>query len=208
MRRRAMRRVYRLAWRHAKPILPDPRQRCRSKTHNNYRRPRKKWAASPCSAGISGCGSLSVRLLHIGDDLEQRRPALHESQSESGGNRSILAGQSMPLRDTPPDHRSRSACGCSDEGAWAMSSQFVRFDPEPERYEFSAGPIHNFELARRDFFKLLGAGIAVFAVARGSLSGQETAPTRGFHGEELPAEITAWLHIGEDGKVTAFTGKV
>jgi isoquinoline 1-oxidoreductase len=89
-----------------------------------------------------------------------------------------------------------------------MSSQLVRFDPEPERYEFSAGPIHNFELARRDFFKLFGAGIAVFAVARGSLAGQETAPTRGFHGEELPAEITAWLHIGEDGIVTAFTGKV
>jgi isoquinoline 1-oxidoreductase len=89
-----------------------------------------------------------------------------------------------------------------------MSGHSVRFDPEPERYEFSAGPIHNFELARRDFFKLFGAGIAVFAVAKGSLAGQETAPTRGFHGEELPAEIRAWLHIGEDGTVTAFTGKV
>jgi nicotinate dehydrogenase subunit B len=31
---------------------------------------------------------------------------------------------------------------------------------------------------------------------------------RGFRGEELPKEITAWLHIGEDGSVTAFTGKV
>lgn len=89
-----------------------------------------------------------------------------------------------------------------------MSGHSVRFDPEPERYEFSARPIHNFELARREFFKLFGAGIAVFAVAKGSLAGQETAPTRGFHGEELPADITAWLHIGEDGKVTAFTGKV
>src|SRR5262249_3971869 len=36
----------------------------------------------------------------------------------------------------------------------------------------------------------------------------ETAPTRGFHSEELPEEITAWLHVGEDGTVTAFTGKV
>lgn len=84
----------------------------------------------------------------------------------------------------------------------------VRFVPEPERYEFTAGPIHHFELARRDFFKFLGAGIAVFAVAKSSLAGQETAPTIGFHSEELPQEITAWLHIGEDGKVTAFTGKV
>lgn len=89
-----------------------------------------------------------------------------------------------------------------------MSGPSVKFEPEPERYEFSAGPIHHFDLARRDFFKFLGAGIAVFATAKNMPANQETAPTRGFHQEELPAEITAWLHIGEDGTVTAFTGKV
>ncbi|MHB8503075.1 MAG: xanthine dehydrogenase family protein molybdopterin-binding subunit [Candidatus Acidiferrales bacterium] len=89
-----------------------------------------------------------------------------------------------------------------------MSSPSVKFVPEPERYEFTAGPMHHFELARRDFFKFLGAGIAVFAVAKDSLAKQETAPTHGFHSEELPQDITAWLHIGEDGNITAFTGKV
>lgn len=89
-----------------------------------------------------------------------------------------------------------------------MSGSSVRFEPEPERYEFSAGPMHHFELARRDFFKFLGAGIAVFAVAKNGLGKQETAPTQGFHSQDLPKDITAWLHIGEDGKVTAFTGKV
>jgi len=79
---------------------------------------------------------------------------------------------------------------------------------EPERYEFRAAPIHQFELARRDFFKILGAGIAVFAVAKDALSAQETAPGhRSFHNDELPKEISAWLHIGEDGTVTGFTGK-
>jgi nicotinate dehydrogenase subunit B len=79
---------------------------------------------------------------------------------------------------------------------------------EPERYEFQAGPIHDFDLHRRDFFKLLGAGIAVFAVAKGASAGQETAPgSKSFHNEELPKEISAWLHIGEDGLVTGFTGK-
>ena len=78
---------------------------------------------------------------------------------------------------------------------------------EPERYEFRALPMHQFALARRDFFKLLGAGIAVFAVAK-DLAAQETAPgPRGFHSEELPKEIGAWLHIGEDGTVTGFVGK-
>lgn len=89
-----------------------------------------------------------------------------------------------------------------------MSASPVKFDPEPERYEFSSGPMHHFELVRRDFFKFLGAGIAIFAIAKNSLASQETAPTRGFHQEELPKDITAWLHIGEDGIVTAFTGKV
>jgi isoquinoline 1-oxidoreductase len=89
-----------------------------------------------------------------------------------------------------------------------MSETSIKFVPEPERYEFSAGPMHHFELARRDFFKFLGAGIAVFAVAKDSLAKQETAPTHGFHQEELPSDISAWLHIGEDGNVTAFTGKV
>jgi isoquinoline 1-oxidoreductase len=89
-----------------------------------------------------------------------------------------------------------------------MSGPPVKFVPEPERYEFAAGPMHHFELARRDFFKFLGAGIAVFAVATNSLAAQETAPTHGFHQEELPQDITAWLHIGEGGNVTAFTGKV
>jgi isoquinoline 1-oxidoreductase len=79
---------------------------------------------------------------------------------------------------------------------------------EPERYEFSAQPLHHFELVRRDFFKLLGAGIAVFAIARDSLGAQETPASRGrFHTEELPKEINAWLHVGEDGNVTVFTGK-
>jgi CO/xanthine dehydrogenase Mo-binding subunit len=89
-----------------------------------------------------------------------------------------------------------------------MSGLREKFVIEPERYEFSAGPMHHFELLRRDFFKLLGAGIAVFTMAKESGAMQETAPARGFHPEELPKEINAWLHIGEDGGVTAFTGKV
>jgi len=90
----------------------------------------------------------------------------------------------------------------------AMSNQSRNLIPEPERYEFSSGSIHHFELARREFFKLLGAGIAVFAIARDSQAAQETAPSHGFHPQDLPSDISAWLHIGEDGGVTASCGKV
>ena len=79
---------------------------------------------------------------------------------------------------------------------------------EPERYEFREAPIHHFALDRRDFVKFFGAGIMVFAAAKGALALQESGGGRQNHSEELPKEITAWLHIGEDGSVTAFTGKV
>src|SRR5579859_2557980 len=79
---------------------------------------------------------------------------------------------------------------------------------EPERYEFTSGSLHHFELARRDFFKLLGAGIAVFSIATNSQAAQETAPSHGFHPQDLPSDIGAWLHVGEDGTITAFCGKV
>jgi nicotinate dehydrogenase subunit B len=89
-----------------------------------------------------------------------------------------------------------------------MSNLEEKFAIEPERYEFVAAPMHQFELARRDFFKILGAGIAVFVVTKDVAATQETAPgSRSFHSEELPKEISGWLHIGEDGGVTAFTGK-
>src|SRR5258705_6885167 len=69
-------------------------------------------------------------------------------------------------------------------------------------------PMHQLALGRSDFFKILGAGMAVFAVAKNVPAMQETAPgPHGYHPEELPKEIGAWLHIGEDGTVTGFAGK-
>ncbi len=78
---------------------------------------------------------------------------------------------------------------------------------EPDRHELHSPPLHHFELDRRGFFQVLGGGIAVLAVAERSLLAQEAgARLSGQH--ELPREISAWLHIGEDGRVTVFTGKV
>lgn len=77
---------------------------------------------------------------------------------------------------------------------------------EPERYEFSERPLHHFELGRRDFVKLVGGGVVVFALVPRSLA-QESG-RRFFRVEErLPENIGAWLHIGENGAVTVFTGK-
>jgi CO/xanthine dehydrogenase Mo-binding subunit len=63
-----------------------------------------------------------------------------------------------------------------------------------------------FEVNRRDFLRLFGGGLVVCLCVR-SAATQESG--RGnFGGHELPKEIAAWLHINEDGRVTAYTGKV
>src|SRR5260370_42440873 len=81
-------------------------------------------------------------------------------------------------------------------------------DIESEWYVLGVVVTHQLELALLDFFKILGAGMAVFAIAKDTPAMQETAPgPRAFHNEELPKDISAWLHIGEDGSVTGFTGK-
>src|SRR5438132_1015723 len=149
-----------------------------------------------------------MRLLHFRNDHQQRRPVANESKPQSGGDRSILARQCVPLRYAPAHHRRGPAGGQDDRGARAMSEPSGKFVLEPERYEFAAAPMHQFELARSELFKLLGAGIAVFAIAKDATAEQETAPGhRSFHNEEWPKDINAWLHIGEDGTVTGFTGK-
>jgi nicotinate dehydrogenase subunit B len=65
---------------------------------------------------------------------------------------------------------------------------------------------YGFVLPRRDFFKLLGGGMVVCLCAGPVLAKESGARRRG--DEDLPQNISAWLHISEDGSVTVYTGKV
>lgn len=79
---------------------------------------------------------------------------------------------------------------------------------EAERYELFSSPAYYFELNRREFFKILGGGLLIVCVMTPAEAGQESG-RRGFgRGEQMPREISAWLHIGENGRVTVYTGKV
>ena len=79
---------------------------------------------------------------------------------------------------------------------------------EPERYELREAPPYRFETDRREFFKYLGAGVLILCAAKAANGAQESGGGRRHSGEALPQEISAWLHVGEDGSVTVFTGKV
>ncbi len=82
---------------------------------------------------------------------------------------------------------------------------------EPERYEFTAPPAYRFDLDRRQFFRVMGGGVAVFLILKDAAWAQSGEPGGGrgfgFQRERLPQNIGAWLHIGETGAVAVYTGK-
>jgi nicotinate dehydrogenase subunit B len=79
---------------------------------------------------------------------------------------------------------------------------------EPERYELDEPGRYHFELPRRDFFKILGSGIVVLALVDSAEAQESGGGRRRGGGGGRPQQIGAWLHIGEDGTVTVYTGKV
>ena len=80
---------------------------------------------------------------------------------------------------------------------------------EPERYEFAESAAYHFDFDRRQFLKVFGGGIFIFVKLDDALEAQETGgqPLPGF-GDPLPNDLGAWLHVGEDGVTTVYTGKV
>jgi isoquinoline 1-oxidoreductase len=91
-----------------------------------------------------------------------------------------------------------------------VSKQVLDDSIEVERYElFADSPYNfNFEVDRRDFFKLLGGGLVLVVALDGFARQESGGQRRGRGGESGPKEIGGWLHIGEDGRVTVYTGKV
>jgi len=75
---------------------------------------------------------------------------------------------------------------------------------EPERYELDDALPYRFAVGRRGFIQLLGGVVVLVAATPGS--SQESGRAGRAEGQET--DLAAWLHIGEDGGVTVFTGKV
>ncbi len=84
-----------------------------------------------------------------------------------------------------------------------MTGEFDRGGDEPERYELARllPP-----LDRRAFFRMLGGGMVVVTTCARA-EAQEAGGGRGGGRGPSTRELGAWLHIGEDGTITVFTGK-
>src|SRR5579862_5175099 len=61
------------------------------------------------------------------------------------------------------------------------------------------------EMSRRTLFKFLGGGILLAAFEPDAWA--EAWAQRG-GGQQLPQQISAWVHVGTDGRIGVFSGKV
>ncbi|MBI4663334.1 MAG: xanthine dehydrogenase family protein molybdopterin-binding subunit [Verrucomicrobia bacterium] len=83
-----------------------------------------------------------------------------------------------------------------------MKTSFPELEfTEPERYELHEGPFYHFEVSRREFVQVLGAGILI-SVAVPSAFAQRSGRGGG------TANLAQRLHLGADGMITVFTSKV
>ena len=78
----------------------------------------------------------------------------------------------------------------------------TQFEPEPERYEFKEKPRYQFDVSRRTFVQVLGAGLLI--TANGGIAFAQRRSRSG----SAPKNVAARLHIGDDGTITLLTGKV
>ena len=67
--------------------------------------------------------------------------------------------------------------------------------------------IRIFELDRREFLRLCTGGLLV-TMSSGAAAALAQESGRNFGGHQLSQEVSAWIHIDADGKVTVYTGKV
>jgi nicotinate dehydrogenase subunit B len=85
--------------------------------------------------------------------------------------------------------------------------EYSRHPFEPKETELPSKPNYHFQLDRRKFFQISGGGLIVAFVIKDLVS---------FKSKTLPpdlstvaaADVDAWIHIGKDGMVNVYTGKV
>src|SRR5262249_30846286 len=77
-----------------------------------------------------------------------------------------------------------------------------------ELQEHTIPLLHWFSLDRRSFLRLFGGGILVAVAAPEAAAFAQESGRGSRGGPELPKDLSAWLAIDAEGRVTVFTGKV
>ena len=153
-------------------------------------------------AGAMQCGYCTPGMIMAGVGLLRRNPDPEEPEIAEGPG-----GQHLPLRDLPAHRRRRAGGGGSGNEDVSWLTTIPRKIPSsPSATSSSPGPPTGSR-------STAATSSRCSAPASSSLSpcprasAQESGGTRRA-GDAMPGEIGAWLHIGEDGRVTVYTGKV
>jgi isoquinoline 1-oxidoreductase len=80
--------------------------------------------------------------------------------------------------------------------------------PSAELSQHTIPLLHWFTLDRRGFLRMFGGGLLVAAVAPEAASFAQESGRGGRESHELPKDLSAWLSIDAEGRVTVYTGKV
>jgi len=83
----------------------------------------------------------------------------------------------------------------------------MKKDDESKDLDFHDIEILPHFITRREFLKLAGAGVVIFFF-HGKTEAQQEQGSRTSFRQQAPADFNTFLRIGEDGKVTCFTGKI
>ncbi len=83
----------------------------------------------------------------------------------------------------------------------------MKKDDESKDIDFYDIEILPHYITRRELLKLAGAGVIIF-LFHGKTEAQQEQGSRTYIREQAPGNFNAFLLIGEDGKVTCFTGKI
>ena len=156
-------------------------------------------------AGAMQCGYCTSGMIMSAVALLKRNPAPRESEIVDFMDGNICRCGTYPRIVAAIQ---KAAGGRGRERGNERDERQAQVPLEPERYELTAAAPYRFDLDRREFFKFLGAGVLVVSVLTPAVAAQESGGARQRRGDSLPKEIDAWLHIGENGKVTVYTGKV
>src|SRR6185295_14941440 len=85
--------------------------------------------------------------------------------------------------------------------------EYVHHPFEPTSDELPSGSQYKFSIDRRKFLQLTGGGLVVAFVLQELFSG-DNKTLLNEHGTDPVSGVDSWIRIGEDGKVTVYTGKV
>ena len=78
---------------------------------------------------------------------------------------------------------------------------------DPKQSELAPKANYDFALDRRKFFKITGGGLIIAFVLKDLISFDSETSRR--EASSISAEgVESWIHIGEDGTVSVYTGKV